>query len=160
MRGGVDVLMIAADVQGAGLALREVRRQGLRLPMVGSDGMVGIESEGPLAEGLHCRLRISRTVRGAECGVRGRFFRSTQGERPNDVAGLTYDIVQLLAQGIAAVGFDRRALRDYLASVGSRRPAFEGVSGRIAFDANGDVPGKPLTIAIVRNGRLVAEASE
>jgi branched-chain amino acid transport system substrate-binding protein len=161
MRGGVDVLMLAADVQGAELALREVRRQGLRWPVVGSDGMVGIESDGPLAEGLHLTsayLSDRPGERNAAFVVD--FFRATQGERPNDVAGLTYDVVQLLAKGIAAVGSDRRALRDYLASVGSRRPGFEGVSGRIAFDSNGDVPGKPLTIAIVRNGRLVAEASE
>lgn len=129
--------------------------------MVGSDGMVGIEADAPLAEGLH----LSSAYLSDRPGERNAafvvdFFRSTQGERPNDVAGLTFDIVQLLAEGIATVGADRRAVRDYVASVGGRRPAYEGVSGRIAFDANGDVPGKPLTIAVVRNGRLVAEASE
>lgn len=161
MRGSVDVLMLAADVQGAVLALREVRRQGIRWPVVGSDGMVGIESDAPLAEGLH----LSSAYLSDRPGEQNAtfvvdYFRSTQGERPNDVAGLTYDVVHLLAQGIVSVGPDRRALRDYLASVGSGRPAYEGVSGRIAFDPNGDVPGKPLTIAVVRNGRLVAEASE
>jgi len=161
MRGGVDVLLLAADVQGAQLALREVRRQDIRWPVVGSDGMVGVESDGPLAEGLHLSSAYLSDRPGEQnAAFVVDFFRSTQGERPNDVAGLTYDIVQLLAQGLAAVGSDRRALRDYLASVGSRRPAYEGVSGRIAFDLNGDVPGKPLTIAVVRNGRLVAEASE
>lgn len=161
MRGAVDVLMLAADIQGAELALREVRRQGLRWPVVGSDGMVGVEANGPLAEGLHLSSAYLSDRPGEQnAAFVVDFFRSSQGERPNDVAALTFDVVQLLSQGIAAVGADRRAVRDYLASVGSRRPAFEGVSGRIAFDANGDVPGKPLTIAVVRNGRLVAEASE
>jgi len=161
MRGAVDVLLLAADVQGAALALREVRRQGIRWPVVGSDGMVGIESDAPLAEGLHLSSAYLSDRPGEQnAAFVVDFFRSTQGERPNDVAGLTFDIVQLLAEGIAAVGSDRRAVRDYLASVGSRRPAYEGVSGRIAFNSNGDVPGKPLTIAVVRNGRLVAEASE
>ncbi len=160
-RAGVDVLMLAADLPGAELALREMRRQGLRWSVVGSDALVGIEANGPLADGIH----VSSAYLSDRSGEQNSafvvdFFRSTQGERPNDVAGLTYDIVQLLAQGIASAGSDRLALRDYLASVGSRRPAYEGVSGRIAFDSNGDVPGKPLTIAIVRNGRLVAEASE
>lgn len=158
---GVDVLMIAADVPGAELVLRELRRQGLRWPVIGSDALVGIEADGQLAEGIH----ISSAYLSDRPGEKNAtfvldFFRATQGERPNDVAGLTYDAVQLLAQAIDAVGPDRRAIRDYLASVGPQRPAFEGVSGSIAFDASGDVPGKPLTIAIVRNGKLVAEASE
>jgi branched-chain amino acid transport system substrate-binding protein len=158
---GVDVLMLAADVPGAELALREVRRQGLGWPVIGSDALVGIEGDGPLAEGVH----VSSAYLPDRSGEKNAafvldFFRATKGERPNDVAGLTYDTVQLLAGALEAVGPDRRALRDYVASVGDRRQAFEGVTGRIAFDRNGDVPGKPLTIAVVRNGRLVAEASE
>ena len=159
--GGVDVLMLAADVPGAELALREMRRQGIRWPVLGSDALVGIEADGPLAEGVH----VSSAYMSDRPGDKNAafvvdFFRATQGERPNDVAGLTFDIVQLVAQALEAVGPDRRALRAYLASVGSRLPPYEGVSGRIAFDPSGDVPGKPVTIAVVRNGRLVAEASE
>jgi len=158
---GVDVLMIAADAPGAELVLRELRRQGARWPVIGGDALVGIEASGALAEGIH----ISSAYLSDRPGAKNAtfvldYFRATRGERPNDVAGLTYDVVTLVAQAIEAVGPDRRAIRDYLASVGPRRPAFEGVSGRIAFDARGDVPGKPLTIAIVRGGRLVAEASQ
>lgn len=158
---GVDVLMLAADVPGAELALREVRRQGLGWPVIGSDALVGIEGDGPLADGVH----VSSAYLPDRSGDKNAafvidFFRATQGQRPNDVAGLTYDTMQLLAAALEAVGPDRRALRDYVASVGDRRPAFDGVTGRIAFDRNGDVPGKPMTIAVVRSGRLVAEASE
>jgi len=158
---GVDVLMLAADVPGAELALRELRRQGLGWPVIGSDALVGIEGDGPLAEGVH----VSSAYLPDRSGDKNAafvidFFRATQGQRPNDVAGLTYDTMRLLASALDAVGPDRRALRDYVASVGDRQQAFDGVTGRIAFDRNGDVRGKPLTIAVVRNGRLVAEASE
>lgn len=158
---GVDVLMVAADVPGTQLVLRELRRQNLHWPVIGSDALVGIEADGPLAEGVH----ISSAYLSDRPGEKNAtfvldYFRATQGERPSDVAGLTYDVVMLLAQAIETAGPDRRAIREYLASVGPRRPAFEGVSGHIAFDGDGDVPGKPLTIAIVRNGKLVAEASE
>ncbi len=158
---GVDVVMVAADVPGTELVLRELRRQGVGWSVIGSDALVGIEGSGAIAEGVH----ISSAYLSDRPGERNAtfvldYFRATQGERPNDVAGLTYDVVTLLAEAIAAAGADRRAIRDYLATVGPNRPAFEGVSGRIAFDDRGDVPGKPLTIAIVRNGKLVAEASE
>ena len=73
---------------------------------------------------------------------------------------LAYDIVQLLARAIEEVGADRRAVRDYLGTVGGERPAFDGVTGRIAFDSAGDVPRKAVVVGVVRNGRLVTEASQ
>jgi len=160
-RSGVDVLMLATDVPGAEQALREMRRQGLQWPVIGSDALVGIEADGPLAEGIHISSAYLPDREGDKnAAFVVDFFRVTQGQRPNDVAGLTTDVFQLLFAGLDAVGPNRRAIRDYLASIGSQRPAFDGVTGRIAFDSSGDVRAKPLTIAVVRGGRLVAEASE
>ena len=68
--------------------------------------------------------------------------------------------MHLLARAIEEVGDDRRALRDYIGAVGAGRPAYEGVTGRIAFDSLGDVPDKPVVIGVVRNGRLASEASQ
>jgi hypothetical protein len=45
-------------------------------------------------------------------------------------------------------------VRDYLAGVGTRHPAFEGVTGTIAFDEHGDVSGKATVIGVVRDGTL------
>jgi ABC-type branched-subunit amino acid transport system substrate-binding protein len=62
--------------------------------------------------------------------------------------------VNLLARAIAQVGADRRAIRDYLAQVGRGRPAYEGVTGTIAFDSLGDVPAKTVVIGVVHLGHL------
>ncbi len=64
-----------------------------------------------------------------------------------------------MAAAIDAVGADRRAVRDYLAEVGTRRDAFEGVTGTIAFDRNGDVPEKDVLIGTVQDGRLVTAST-
>ena len=88
------------------------------------------------------------------------YARTADGHAPTDVAGLTYDIVNILAQALDAVGADRVAVRDYLATVGGSRPSYEGVTGRIVFDSSGDAAGKPLSIALVRGGHLVAEATQ
>ncbi len=74
---------------------------------------------------------------------------------------MTYDAIRLLARAIEQVGTNRTAIRDYLANVGQTadNPAFEGVSGTIRFDANGDVAGKEVTIGVVRAGRLVTAGS-
>jgi ABC-type branched-subunit amino acid transport system substrate-binding protein len=50
----------------------------------------------------------------------------------------------------------RSGVRDYLAGVGTGTPAFEGVTGTIAFDDNGDVPGKPVVVGTAQNGALVS----
>jgi branched-chain amino acid transport system substrate-binding protein len=161
MRGaGVGVLILAADVPGAEIVLRDMRSLGLRWPVLGSDAMVGIEADTALADGV----RMATAYLPDSPGDRNAafvldYFRATKGERPNDVAGLTYDAVQLLLQAIEAVGADREAIRDYLATVGAQRPAFAGVTGPIAFDSSGDVSDKPVTMAVVRGGRLVAESA-
>ena len=51
---------------------------------------------------------------------------------------LTYDAVMLIATAAREAGANRGAVRDYLESLGSTRPAFQGATGEIAFDKNGD----------------------
>ena len=45
-------------------------------------------------------------------------------------------------------------MRNALAGVGTATPAFEGVTGRIAFDSLGDVPGSEVHIGVVRAGTI------
>ena len=157
-RGGVEVLVLACERPGAELALRELRQLGLHWPVIGGDALTGIE--GPLAEGV----RFSSTYLPQQPGERnGRFVaayaRAFKGERPDHRGAGAYDILRLLAQAITVAGPDRDAIRDYIAQVGTTKPAFEGVTGTIAFDANGDVPTKPVVIGVIRNGQLQAEAA-
>src|SRR6266567_4753014 len=139
-RGGADVLLLAAERPGAELALREMRSLGLRWPVLGGDALTGIEADGALAEGM----RLSRAY---------------PGQRPDHRGAGAYDIMLLLARAIDKVGADRKAVRDYLARVGRGQPPFEGVTGAIAFDRNGDVAGKTVVIGLVRDGRLVTEVA-
>ena len=156
--GGVDVLMLATERGGAELALREMSRLGVAWPVIGGDALTGIEAAGALAEGV----RVSSAYLADAPGDRNAVFiasygRAYEGQRPDHRGAGAYDIVQLLARAVAAAGPDRRAVRDYLARVGTDLPAYDGVTGSIAFDANGDVPAKPVIIGVVQGGRLVTE---
>ena len=160
-QAGIDVLLLAADRRGAELALQEQRALGLRWPVIGGDALTGIETAGTLAEGL----RISAAYLPDLAGERNSTFvadyaRVHPGQRPDHRAASAYDIVNLLAQAIGAAGPRRRAVRDYIASVGHGIPAFDGVTGSISFDDAGDVPSKGVVIAVVRGGRLIAELGE
>jgi branched-chain amino acid transport system substrate-binding protein len=155
--GGVDVLVLATQRVEAEAVLREVRGAGLGWAVIGGDALVGIETDGPLAEGV----RVSVSYLADRSGERNDAFVAAYarayGQRPDHRGAGAYDVLMLLAQAIGQVGTQRDALRDYLASVGRARPAYEGVTGRIAFDAAGDVPDKSVLIAVVRGGRLVTE---
>ena len=159
--GTVGVLVLATEARMGELALREMRALGIAWPVIGGDALVGIERMGPAAEGV----RISTAYLPDRPGARNEVFvdayaRAYPGQVPDHRGAGAYDVIYLLARAIGEVGRDRRAVRDYLASVGQRRPAFEGVTGTIAFDERGDVPGRAALIGVVRNGRLVTESSQ
>jgi branched-chain amino acid transport system substrate-binding protein len=157
-KGGVDALMLATDRGGAELALREMRRLGVQWTTLGGDALSGIETNGALAEGV--RMSVAYLV--DQPGPRNTQFVTAYGrayprERPDHRGATSYDIVQLLANVLRDAGTDRAAVRDRLARVGVDLPAFEGVTGRIAFDRNGDVPAKSVVIGTVHDGRLITE---
>ena len=159
--GGADALLLAMPRVAAELAVREMARLGLDWPVLGGDALTGIETLGPAAEGV----RVASPYLPDRPGERNAAFvaayeRTYDGARPDHRGAGAYDIVQLLARAIEEVGGDRRAIRDYLATVGGERPSFDGVTGRIAFDSAGDVPQKAVVVGVVRNGRLVTEASQ
>ena len=76
--------------------------------------------------------------------------------RRHDAAVATYDIVYLLRRVIAVAGVDRRRVRDALAAVGRTTPPFDGVTGTIAFDENGDVVHPRVVIGRIEGGQIHA----
>jgi len=156
--GGIDVLILATDRTSAEIALRDRAQLGLSWLTLGADGLTGVELLGPQAEGV----RIATAYLPDRPGERNAQFvtayaRAYPGQYPDHRGAGAYDIVYLLARAIERVGADRSSIRDYLARVGNGEPAFDGVTGRIAFDPKGDVPSKPVVIGVVRSGRLVTE---
>jgi len=157
--GGVDVLLLAGERPGAELALREMHSLGLSWPVLGGDALTGIEADGPLAEGV----RVSSAYLPDQRDDRNTTFiadyaRAFPGQRPDHRGAGAYDAVRLVARAAEVGGARRRGVRDYLAQVGHGRAAFQGVTGTIAFDGNGDVPGKTVVIGVIRDGALVTQA--
>lgn len=64
-------------------------------------------------------------------------FTVWMGRPTTSDAVLAYDAVGLLAQAFRSGATTRAQLRDYLASLGRGRPAYQGYSGPIAFDSTG-----------------------
>jgi branched-chain amino acid transport system substrate-binding protein len=154
--GGADFLVVAGNRSEAEEILRQARRRGLNIPVLGGDGLEGIEAAGAVAEGVYLSSAYLPTLATAA----NKAFLQAYGKKfptaglPNQPAAATYDAVYLLRDVIARAGTKRQAVRRELAQVGSRAPAFRGVTGVVAFDAKGDVPNQSVYIGMVQNGAV------
>ncbi|HEV2292167.1 MAG TPA: ABC transporter substrate-binding protein [Gemmatimonadales bacterium] len=154
--GQVQFLLAASyETDGAEL-LRQLHSRGLNIPLLGGDGLEGLQREGAIADGSYQTAAYLPAVATPENQAFVQRYHQAFPtiNPPNQTAAATYDIVKLLAQIIGDVGTDRKAIRNALAEVGTKRPTFVGVTGPIQFDANGDVPTKKVLIAMVKGGAV------
>jgi branched-chain amino acid transport system substrate-binding protein len=153
---GIEFLVVAGNRGEAEEVIRQARRRGLMMPVLGGDGLEGIEGAGPLAEGVYLTSSYFPTLP-TEANQKfveayGRKF--PDAGLPNQPAAATYDAIHLLREVIVRAGTDRQAVRAALAAVGTETPAFKGVTGVVAFDAAGDVPSQNVYIGMVRDGAI------
>ena len=160
-RGGAQFLIVAGNRGEAEEIIRQSRRRGLTLPVLGGDGLEGIHEAGALAEGVYLSSAYFPTI---ATDANRRFVEAYRRKYPgaglpNQPAAATYDAVYLLREVIARVGTDRGAVRRALAGVGSATAPYDGVTGTVAFDAAGDVPDQNVYMGLVKRGAIeVAEA--
>jgi len=157
IRDGMEALVIAGQAEAAARIIAAARRLGYNGPVIGPDGLTNLRDAGPIAEGVYISSAFLPDRRDPAAQAFVRAYQERYRELPDHRGAMTYDAIRLLARAIGQVGTDRTAIRDYLADVGRKpdNPPFEGVSGTIRFDENGDVSGKEVTIGVVRAGRLV-----
>lgn len=154
--GGTDFLLVAGNRLEAEEILRQARKRGLTMPVLGGDGLEGIEAAGLLAEGVYLSAAYLPTLSTPANKAFLRAYRRKfpSAGLPNQPAAATYDAVYLLRDVIARAGTKRQAIRRELARVGTGAPAFRGVTGVVAFDTRGDVPNQAVYIGVVRNGNV------
>lgn len=77
-----------------------------------------------------------------------RRYEERYGIRARAAEVLSYDAMGLVLAGIAEGAVTGPALRDWLLSLGRTRPAFQGLSGPIQFDASGDIVRPFILVAV------------
>lgn len=153
-----QLVFVAGMAEAGGSAIRTARQMGLTAPFMGGDGLSDLANTDAGAEGTYISVAYLEDF----ASPANQEFVRLYHERFPDSAPLnqsgagTWDAIHLLRDLMEAVGTDRAQLRDALAEVGSRRPAFQGLTGPIAFDENGDVPERPVVVGVVRGGELQA----
>lgn len=152
----VDVLMIAGELDVGLPALQLARSMGFTGPLMGGDGLLGLEEEAPNATSVYISTGFLPDQPGEAAQRFVAAYRDRYGTLPTGDAALAYDATSLVLQAIDEVGDDREAVRDYVAQIGQGRPPFQGVTGTIAFDENGDVVNKEVAVGTIQDGRLVS----
>ncbi|MGH7481585.1 MAG: ABC transporter substrate-binding protein [Longimicrobiales bacterium] len=160
MRRGTEALMIAGQAEAGLKIIEQARALGYTGPVLGADGMTGLRDMGESAEGTYISSAFLPDRPTPEARAFVQAYQRRFEQAPDHRAAMTYDAILLLARAIEEVGADRAAIRDYLDRVGDEEPAFDGASGTIAFDENGDVAGKEVTIGVIRDGNLVTATGQ
>ncbi|MBX6331028.1 MAG: ABC transporter substrate-binding protein [Gemmatimonadaceae bacterium] len=155
----VDIVFVVGLPESGFALLREARREGWKADFIGGDGWAGLVADTVLSEGAYVGTAFTAEDPREDVQRFVAAFRARYGVEPEINAALGYDATRVLAQAIAAVGPDRRAIRRYLAHI-TPETAFHGVTGTIRFRPDGDPVSAPYRITRVHRGAfLLAGAS-
>jgi len=151
-----EFIVVAGNRSEAEEIIRQARKRGLKMPILGGDGLEGIQAAGALADGVYLSSPYFPSIpttpnRRFVAAFRRKF---PDAGMPNQPAAGTYDAIYLLRDVIARGGSSRASVRRTLAGVGSVTPPFEGVTGTVAFDAHGDVPDQNVYMGLVQHGAV------
>lgn len=151
----VDAIFLAGEIPVAGHLIAEMRRMGLTQPILGGDAMsfpALIGAAGPAAaEGTVVAAAFHAREPREEVQRFTRAFRARYQADPDPAAAVAYDAVNALARAIEQT---ESPTPDAVAAALRDLPPWEGVTGRIAFDEQGDMVGRDVVKLVVQDGRF------
>lgn len=148
-----DLVLFPGRASDAANFLRAVRATGASPVLLGSDAVSQLEAQSREFAGVYYTAFFLPTrVESKDARAFVDEFQRRYRVLPDQRAALSYDATMLIGHAVLAVGTDRSRIRDYLAGIGSSRPAANGVTGRIAFDSQHDAVDKAIVIARVGAG--------
>jgi len=151
-----DVIYIAGYYEDTAQILLEAKELGVNAQFIGATAiednkfleLAGNSAEGivyPLASGFDAKSNDQNTIKFVTA------FEKKYGYEPGWVESHCYDAFMLIANAMKKTGkTDGESIRQYLDIMG----IYNGVTGQIKFDANGDVT-KPVIFKTVKGGKFV-----
>ena len=142
-----DVIYVPGYVRDSGLLIKQAVSMGIRKTFLGADGWAGsliYTYGGDALEGNYYSAHWHPDVRSPQSVHLQKMYKQKYAsEISNMAAPLTYDAVMLLADSIRrANSLDATKIRDALAET----KGFQGATGTITFDEQGDPLNKPMVI--------------
>lgn len=149
------IVFVAGRVASGLKILQEAKRQGFKPVFVGGDGWQGILADTATSEGTFIGMSFTPEDPSPAARTFVAAFKKKFNTAPDAHAALAYDATRLVAQALQAKGPNRKAVRDYLASL-NRQTAYAGLAGPAYFDDTGDPVGMRFRVMRVHNGLLAA----
>ena len=154
-----DLLCIPGYLQETAPAISQARTIGITAPSLGGFGDMAplyIELAGDAAEGHIITGEYDENYNTPKNMAFVKKYYKYIKNNPNDpnnimFASITYDMVYLVADAMKEVGTDPAAIKEYLDNVSD----FDGVTGKLSFDENGDVVKGGIYIFEVVDGKYV-----
>lgn len=135
-----------------GILLKQVKEMKANLPIFGADVWSSPElvtSGGNATEGVY--LTLPAKPSGPKYDVFVQKFKTKYGKDPDVYAAYSYDMLQIIAQGLKEGNTSGEKMQVYLRSM----HAFDGVTGLTKFDDHGDVITKSFSKQQIENGQYI-----
>jgi len=140
-----DIIFTPQYYNEVPLIVQQARELGYEGPIVGSDSWGTpdlLDLCGDACNGLFFSTHYAPDIATEVAQTFITAYEEEYGAKPDDVAALTYDAFQMLFQAIEnAQSFERADIRDALSQI----ELFEGVTGIMSFDEQGD----PVKCAVI-----------
>ncbi|MGH6763692.1 MAG: ABC transporter substrate-binding protein [Phyllobacterium sp.] len=154
-----DAVFVSAIPSEAGISVKQIREQGITMPIVSGDGFdteLVASVPGPqLANDVYFSTHTYRADSRPEVTKFIADYKAEYGHDPeNAFAPLGYDALNLVADAIRrADSAEPAKIRDALAAT----RGFKGVTGEISYTRPNMVPPKPVSIISVKGGNYAVE---
>jgi len=151
--GQPDAIFLLVYAGEAAAFIRDLRQLGVDAAVYGSDNISSSEfaTAGAAAiEGV--RVAMPTPTAGSQFAAFAEKYKQKTGKPPDANILKSYDAMSLMAKAIAQNGPDPQRIREYFSSANF---SYEGVSGPIHFDANGDLVGQQYSPMVYQSSQLV-----
>lgn len=147
-----DAVFIAGQDAQSALLIKELRRRGIDVPVLGSDALATpafLETGGAAVEGTVIASAFHPEAPDVEVRAFNQAFTKRYGAEPDAGAALGYDAVRVIAQAMREA---QSTEPDKVAAAMRGLRGFRGVTGAFEFDESGNLVGTPIRKVIVRDG--------
>ncbi|MBU1565001.1 MAG: ABC transporter substrate-binding protein [Proteobacteria bacterium] len=162
---GAQFLFTPQHYNEVPLIVRQAKKMEITMPVVGSNSWAGGDLIGECGSDCNGLFFTGNYAPGNAKGLNKEFvetFSKAYGNNPDEPAALTWDAVRLLIQAIKNTGQlsgdlvrDRKAVKEALGQIKD----FDGASGKISFDGNGDPSKCAVIVKIDEKGVFTAHDS-
>jgi branched-chain amino acid transport system substrate-binding protein len=146
-----DVVFLPAYYNDAAKIIKQAKAMGIKSVFLGSDAWGGQEILnicGPDCNGAYLSAHFSKDSQNPQTKAFVQAYQKEYGVSPDDVAALSFDSVNLIAQAISNGGMaDRQSAAQGMYKI----TEFDGVTGRMVFEANSRDPKKSVSILQINN---------